>query len=508
MTTEKYDCYLVKQKDGTLLKFSYDSQHGIYYKMLIKQKWSDKRSIYKESFGYFYVLEKWNGRIYVFCQDISGDLILCTLEETEWKYKILLHMKCDVIMPVYIRAFFYSDDIHLLYNVIDKRTYSEVLIHQIGKNGETGLQWSYPQGITQLDYHRLSYHISQDSKSNLILLNTMFAGVYQLTSRNFHIIEERWGKQEVIHTSLLPYIDFTFCVEEDRRHYLFITQDDQVNRVIYQYKKIGLQKNITLFQDEKIDSCLLMLSNNILWALWICGYKLYGCFSTNYGQKFSKTKVYMDFDNGLPVKVLYQEYSADKQNKYNSHEIYVINMNGEEQLFSQELLVNSINSQVGDNTDLKENENDSNCEIENLKDCLTKVKILKREKEELQAKLRITEEELNRVNEARTYEKNQMLKLQYQFYTGKEKIKSYMDDKNRLKEKNSYLENELLLKDKEKTLIEKKLAKKEKETETLKQQIDITRVQSLSNSEQSIKESINEISKQARFSLIKWIFDD
>jgi len=126
----------------------------------------------------------------------------------------------------------------------------------------------------------------------------------------------------------------------------------------------------------------------------------------------------------------------------------------------------------------------------------------------LQAKLRITEEELNRVNEARTYEKNQMLKLQYQFYTGKEKIKSYMDDKNRLKEKNSYLENELLLKDKEKTLIEKKLAKKEKETETLKQQIDITRVQSLSNSEQSIKESINEISKQARFSLIKWIFDD
>ncbi|OOM71294.1 hypothetical protein CLPUN_49780 [Clostridium puniceum] len=506
MTTEKYNCYLVKKKDGTLIKFCYDSQQGIYYQIFMKQNWSEKISIYKESFEYFYVLEDWNERIHVFCQDICGDLILCTLEGTEWKYKILLHMKYDVIMPIHVRAFFHSDDIHLLYNILDKHTYSEVLVHQIARNG---IQWSSPKIITQLDYYyRFPYDVSQDCESNLVLLNTMLAGMYQLTSRNFHIIEERWGKQEVIHTSLLPYIDFTFCFEENRKYYLFITQDDQVNRVICQYKEMGLQKNIILFQHKKIDSCLLILSNNILWALWICGDKLYGCFSTNYGENFSSPRVYNHFDNGLPIKVFYQEYSANKQNKYTSHEIYVMNINGEEQFFSQELLENLVVAQVDHNEDLKANAENVDCEIEELKDYLTKVEILKREKEELQAKLKISEEELNRLNEARKYEKNQILKLQYQFYKEKEKFKSCTNDKDILKEKNSYLENKLLLKDKEKASIEKKLAEKEKENESLKQQIDIIRDQNLFNSEKSIKESINDSSKQARFSLIKWMFDD
>lgn len=170
-------------------------------------------------------------------------------------------------------------------------------------------------------------------------------------------------------------------------------------------------------------------------------------------------------------------------------------------------------AQVDDNGGLKVKVENSDCKIEELKDCFTKVKILKREKEELQAKLKITEEELGRLNEARKYEKNQILKLQYQFYKEKEKIKSCTNDKDILKEKNSYLENKLLLKDKEKTSIKKtsikkKLTEKEKENESLKQQIDVMRIQNLSNSEKSIKESTNEISKQARFSLIKWLFED
>lgn len=506
MINEKYDCYLVKQKDGTLLKFCYDSEQGIYYQIRMKQNWSEKKSIYKESFEYFYVLEEQNERIYVFCQDICGDLILCTLEGIEWKYKVLLHMKYDVIMPLYIRAFFHSDDIHLFYNIVDKQTYSEVLVHQIAKNG---VQWSYRQIITRLDYYyRVPYRISQDYNSNLVLLNTVLSDVYKLTSRKFHIVEGRWGKQEVIHTSLLPYIDFTFCVEENRKHYLFITQDDQVNRVIYQYKEIGLQKNIILFQHEKIDSCLLVLSNKILWALWICGDKLYGCFSTNDGQNFSSPMVYRHFDKGLPVKAFYQEYSVDKQNEYTSHEIYVMNLNVGEQLFLQELLESSVAVQVDDNDGLKAKVENSDCEIEELKYCFTKVKILKKEKEELQEKLKIVEQELRRVNEARKYEKNQILKLQYQFYKEKEKIKSCINDKNRLKEKNNYLEEKLLLKDKEKTSIEKKLAEKDRENESLKQQIDVIKVQNLSNSEKSIKEGTNEISKQSSFSLIKWLFDD
>lgn len=505
MINEKYDCYFIKQREGRILKFCYDSHRGIYYQILMKQGWSDKKSIYKESFKYFYVLEDFKGRINVFCQDICGDLILGTLEGAEWKYRTLLHMKYDIIMPIYIRAFFCSDDIHLLYNIVDKNTYSDVLVHQIAKNG---IQWSQPQIITKLDYYyKFPYHIFQDCKSNLVLLNTTLTGSYQLTSRTFHIIEGRWGKEEVIHISILPYIDFTFCVEENRKHYLFITQDDQVNRVIYQYKEIGLQKNTILFQHEKIDSCLLILSNKILWALWICEDKLYGCLSTNYGHNFSSPRVYRHFDKKLPVKVFYQEYSADNQNKHTSYEIYEIKLNGKEQLFFQELLEDSVATEVDVNESLKARVENANCEIEELKDCFTKVKILKREKEELQGKLKNAEEELRRLYESMEYEKNQISKLQYQFYKEKEKSRLYTNDNDRLKEKNSYLEQKLLLKDKEKISIEKKLAENKKENESLKQQLDLMSVQNLTNSEIPLKKNNSESSKQARFSLIKWLFE-
>jgi hypothetical protein len=505
MTNEKYDCFLVKQKDGRLLKFCYDSQQGIYYQILMEHGWSERKSIYKESFEYFYVLEKCDRGIHVFCQDICGDLILCTLEGTEWKHKTLLHMKYDVITPIHIRAFFCYEDIHLLYNVVDKHTYSEVLVHQVVENE---ILLNSPQIIAKLDcYSRFPYGICQDYKSKAILLNTMLAGVYQLISRTFHINEGRWGKEEVIHTSLLPYIDFTLCVEENRKHYLFITQEDQVNRVIYQYKEIGLQKNTILFQHESINSCVLIFWNKVLWALWICEDKLYGCFSTNYGQNFSNPEIYRQFDKMLPVKALYQEYLTDEQRDYSINEIYVMNLNGEEQLFLQELLENPVTTEIYDNKNLNHKIENTSFEREELKDCFAKVEMLKREKKELQVKLKSTDAELRTLNEAMKYEKNQISNLQYKFYKEKEKINMYINENDILKEQNSFLEQKLLSKDKEKISIEKRLAEKEKENESLNQQISVMKVDNLSNSEEFKTKNENEISKEVRFSLIKWLFD-
>ncbi len=506
MINEKYDCFLVKQKDGRLLKFCYDSNQGIYYQILMNHEWSEKISIYKDSFEYFYVLEEWNGKIHVFCQDICGDLILSTLEGKEWTHKTLLHMKYDVITPIRIRAFFCSKDIHLLYNVVDKHTYSEILVHQFAENGTL---WTQPQIIANLEcYSKFPYGTCQACESNIILLNTMVAGVYQLISRSFHIVEGRWGKEEVIHMSLLPYIDFTFCVEKNIKHYLFITQDDHVNRVIYQYKEAGLQKNTILFQHVNINSCTLILYNRVLWALWICDNKLYGCFSADCGQNFSNPQVYRHFDKILPKKVFYQENIEDKQNNYFINEIYVVNVNGQEQMFLPEFLENSIDTEVENNKNLEHKVENSTFKKEELKNYFSKVKILKREKEELELKLKETYEELRTLKEDMQYEKNQISNLKYKFYNEKEKINIYMYDNDVLKKKNSCLEQMLLQKDKEKRLMKKKLDEKEKENENLKQQMNVKSVENLSNLKEAKTKNENKIPKHVRFSLIKWLLDD
>lgn len=498
MTKREYDCFLVRQRNGKLLKFSYDIEQGIYYQIFMKECWSEKKSIYKDSFEYFYVFDRWNGEVSVFCQDICGDIILCILEGIEWKYKTLLHMKCDVITPVQIRGFFYCDDIHLLYNIVDKNTYAEVLVHQIAKRG---IHWTSPQIISKSDcYSRFSYGIYQEGKLKITILNTMVAGLYQLISRSFHIIEERWGKEEIIHTSRLPYKDCSFLLYEDRKHYLFVTQDDQINRLIYQYKEIGLQKNTILYEDKNISSCVLILFNEVLWSLWICGNKLYGCFSINYGKDFSSPKEYRCFDKGIPVKVFYQEYLEDKQNNYVINEIYAMNIDGDEQLFLQEILENSLVTKIEDNRGGKYSLYNRIIEEELIRNS-EKGEMLKR-KEKLEAKLESANEELRILKDSMEYEKNQISNLQYKFDKEKEKIKMYINDNYILKEKNSALQQKLLLK--EKILIEKKIAEKE----SLKKQRDDVRNRNLSELERLKTRNEYGVSNQVKSSLAKWLFDD
>ena len=499
MTEREYDCFLVRKRNGKLLKFSYDSEHGIYYQIFMKECWSEKKSIYKDSFEYFYVFDRWNGEVSVFCQDICGDIILCTLEGIEWKYKTLLRMKCDVITPVEIRVFFYCDDIHLLYNIVDKNTYEEVLVHQIAKNG---IQWTSPQIISKSDcYSRFSYSIYQEGKSKINIVNTMVAGGYKLISRNFHIIEERWGKEEIIHTSRLPYKDYSFLVDEDRKHYLFVTQDDQINRLIYQYKEIGLQKNTILYEDKNITCCVLILFNEVLWSLWICGNKLYGCFSVNYGKDFSNPKEYRCFDKGIPVKVFYQEYLENKQNNYVINEIYAMNIDGDKQLFLQEVLENSLVTEIEDNRGLKYRLDNTIIEEEELSRNFEKGEMLKR-KEKLEAKLESANEELRILKDSMEYEKNQISNLQYKFDKEKEKNKMYINDNYILKEKNSALQQKLVLK--EKILIEKKIDEKE----SLNKQREDLRIRKLSELERLKTKNGNEMSNQVKSSLAKWLFDD
>ncbi|WP_291651268.1 hypothetical protein [Clostridium sp.] len=341
MNDKKYDYFLVKNKKKNLLIFSYDIELGIYYQMIINGKLTEKKIVYKESFESFYVMEDFDGNIKIFCQDICGDIILCTLDGGHWKYKTLFYMKYNKIMPIEVKAFFSRKVIHLLYNMINENNDVEMIIHQPYKE-INNLEPS--EALINIDcYSNLSYYISQSNKSCVILINTMSYGIYKLSSRVFNISKDLWEKEMVIYISRMPYKDFSFCVVEDRSHYLIVTEENNINVLIYQYKDIltdkqmELQKNLILFEDKEVDSCVILTLDNVLWALWISNKKLYGCFSKNNGQDFSNPVIYKIFDNIIPTKAHYKEF-VDKEKIHIENEIYIINNNSEVHLFLHELL--------------------------------------------------------------------------------------------------------------------------------------------------------------------------
>ncbi|WP_195263546.1 hypothetical protein [Clostridium sp. 1001275B_160808_H3] len=521
MNEKKCDCFLVRNKMNSLLRFSYSNSLGIYYQTFRNGKWQEKDIIYKESFETFYVIEDFNGNVNVLCQDVCGDVVLCTLDDSRWKYKTLLHMKYNEIMPIELKAFFIGKKIHFLYNLINENDETQMIIHQHNKRLN---DLAPSEVLITLDcYSNLSYYISQSYNYCVVLINTMSYGIYKLSSRVFNISKDLWEKEMIIYISRLPYKDFSFCVLENRCHYLIVTEENNLNVLIYQYKDIlsdkqkELQKNLILFENEKVDSCTILTLDKVLWALWISDKKLYGCFSKNNGQDFSNPAVYKIFEDIMPTKAYYKEFI--EENRYIDNEIYIINYNNEVNLFLHELLIAKVDLDIDSNKQdvgfediLYGNIEISYKDIDNksrdlisldkeVKDNYEHIEVSSTEK--LQNEIKCQNEKIikldNKIkmlNNTIGKQKNELASLRYTLNKEKEKVYRINKDNNSLKEKNEFLEKKLLLKDKEKLSLEKRLIEKNKENENLKQEIN----EKNSNNKDKTREE--------KFSIKKWIFDN
>jgi hypothetical protein len=313
-------------------------EQGIYYQMHRKQKWTQKKCVYKDCFSYFYVINDWEGRVYVFCQDINGDIILCILEESEWRYETLVHL--DVIMPRYIRAFFSFEDLHLLYQIVDNQTNLDVLVYQ---NSKHGFQWSSQRMISIIDsYNKFPYSIYSTKSRTVVLMymSSVLSKEYQLNYTTYHSLNDKWGRKEVLYTSEFPFIDYSTCAEQNYKHFLFITQDNQIRKIIYKQIRNEISHVNVLFQHKAISSCLLMKRNQEIFALWTCENVLYGSYSSNHGLDFSNIIVYEQFSEKLPIKVFYQKTETRKEKKSMPYELYLVNYNGEERLLQPDFLHN------------------------------------------------------------------------------------------------------------------------------------------------------------------------
>lgn len=503
------DCYMIEEKDGTILGFRFNKELGIFCRAYKDNRWSDANTIYRESLGHFCVLQK-SDIVYLFCQDICGDIILCILKQGEWKIKKLIHMGHSVIMPIYMRAFFCARNIHLLYNIADGYDYKEMLVQQVI---EDGIRCNVPQIVTELDYYsRCPYISAQDCNSNIIMLNSVFDEEYRLVSRVFYQAENRWGKEDVIYKSAFPYIDYAFVIEDDKMHCLFIAQHEQRHKVVYHYKSSKSRETTELFFAEKIDSCMLVLLNKILWALWICDCKLYGCFSIDSGQSFSKAEVYMRFEEHLPQKAYYQAYKEDNQSICMQKQIYVMDENGQVGFFLQKLLKDSLAIDLIDEKCLKNRIESSKCEINELRayfdNIYMRLKMLKEEKQKLQYELIGVRESIISLKEEVEYKKNELAAAKYQLHKEEDMTKSLIEYNERLKSRNKYLEQKLMEKDKNNIVIQKSLDEKNKAYTILEKQFSEIIDDKDFNRMLSMKKLLNGNAEKLKYFVSKWLFDD
>lgn len=382
MDSKFYNDFLIRKKDRSLLRFSYDDEHGIYYEEINKRE-TKKNIVYKESFRYFYVTEDMNENVNVICQDICGDIILCIFINGSWKYKTLFYIKYNFITPINVKGFFLKRDFKVLYYLDSD---SKNLFFNDNSN-------NYPIAIySENNCMNINFNILKVNNKAFVIINTISLGIYKLLLKEFSIKDNNFIRNKIIYISKNQYIDYSYSINENQIHFLIIDNEDKKNSIIYTKSNIKNEKNshedIILFEGEStISSCLIIEIKEVLWALWISENKLYGCYSLNSGEDFAEPLIYMDLTEKFIKKIDLIEGNKNK-------EIYVIEKNGHLNLFLEELLEDKNNIDI----DYKE---------------ISYSPIIKN------SELNTTNDEIKKLKEIVNKQRSQILNLEYKLYSEK-----------------------------------------------------------------------------------------
>lgn len=382
MDSKFYNDFLIRKKDRSILRFSYDDEHGIYYEEINKRE-TKKNIVYKESFRYFYVTEDMNENVNVICQDICGDIILCIFINGSWKYKTLFYIKYNFITPINVKGFFLKRDFKVLYYLDSD---SKNLFFYDNSN-------NYPIAIySENSCMNINFNILKVNNKAFVIINTTSLGIYKLLLKEFSIKDNNFIRNKIIYISKNQYIDYSYSINENQIHFLIIDNEHKKNSIIYTKSNIKNEKNshedIILFEGEStISSCLIIQIKEVLWALWISENKLYGCYSLNSGEDFAEPLIYMDLTEKFIKKIDLIEGNKNK-------EIYVIEKNGHLNLFLEELLEDKNNIDI----DYKE---------------ISYSPIIKN------SELNTTNDEIKKLKEIVNKQRSQILNLEYKLYSEK-----------------------------------------------------------------------------------------
>lgn len=441
--------YIIKQSTGSVLRFSYDKLNGIIYETLELEKWSDKKTVYKNSTPNFYVLLKDNDEIYILCEDNSGNIVLCTYNDNQWNNDIILYRKENSTYNFYFKAILHNNDIHLIYNILSKSSKAEALVHQIYYQCKT---WSSPNlidVITPLPSN--PFLVLNDQSENILVIYQNYKQHYQINLKKFSIAENTWGNSFLISKNTFQYIDLSSICALNTLHCIYIKKDKFYSKVIYQNKGSSEKKEIQLFEGNNIKSCSLFMIDEHLWVLWFCDNKIYSCFSTDNGKFFSSPVIYNQTLDKL-AKINYQTTFPEEKLHLTVNELYLDENYEFKILFIPDLFPSITNIDINcfeDSLEVSTNTVDSHIKYikSHLNEVYEKIYLCKKQ---------ITEKDqkIHQLNYTLEYRNNEIIKYEHS-------LKVYSEKNRLLSEENERLKKRILI-------LEQNLSSKENELSSLK----------------------------------------
>lgn len=315
----KSNCFILQTLNRNLWYFFYSPDGKICYSLYHNKHWGNPITIIKNVNYNFSVNLTSKEDIYVFCQDLSGNVILCLYSNDTWSTKIILENKSSEIYDINFQMLYNSQSLNLIYSmpVVGEKS-SQLIYHSMENN-----KWNSPQVLDNIiPFDNLPFIIQQVNDNLSIAFYEKKGKDCCLGYREFSVALKKWGTFNPFHSTIYTYIDQSFLTTQDTIHALYIIKTGFSYQLIYKNKSSDEWSNsITLYESNKIDKCSIFIIENQLWAIWYINSQLYACISYNFGKTFTKPSRYQGNYNNSAVKAYFITNIKQKEEKLFIREI-------------------------------------------------------------------------------------------------------------------------------------------------------------------------------------------
>ena len=318
--------YIIKKKSG-IMNIFYENE-CIRYK-----NWgSDEKELICGVSPYFTVNIDDRGRLMIFCQNMQGDIILCTESSGQWKDVTILENSRSERQKMIFYCITGGGSMSLIYNIPADNI---IMRQNLGKNGI----WEAPEKLDDIyDGGSEIFKVRVINGYHVLLFYRKKTPDLQIGYKE--ITKNKSSGFNVIYSTGYNISDSSYITDGENIHFLYIVKSMFFNQVVYRRKDgKGLSGSMVLFEGQGVRDCIVQIINGKLYCCFICSGRLLYRVSENNGSSFEKTKGYEKPVSSAISKV---EFICEgNNNKFICSEVYTNGKNSSEVYFINEYLYTS-----------------------------------------------------------------------------------------------------------------------------------------------------------------------
>lgn len=312
--------YILKNSNNEILYFYYGLEKSIYYTKYENGYLLDAVKIIEQVEDNFTVDFYKTGEIYLICQSLTGDIILCKEENGTFIKRNIF--KLDILRryKTFFQTLVNDTDMTLVYNLPIENSRNELLVKKhIGYEQ----RWSDALNIDSFTPFNLSLFKTQKIKDDHMIV------LYQKRERENilgyrELTQNKVTSFNIFHKTPNQIIDQSFLATNNSIHFLYVIKNIFSSQIVYRYRdENGFSRPFILFEGNKIRSCSLGIIKGVLYAFWVIGSNLFFVTSNDGGRTFSNTPKNNRLISLNSRKIDFISFNKTQDNEFIFNELYV-----------------------------------------------------------------------------------------------------------------------------------------------------------------------------------------